>query len=76
MQRASGVPHALYRAEDFMQGLGRFAPRGRERVFSVIASQRVARTRAPLARNDGKSKRSFATSRRDAPELCMKLSPP
>jgi len=28
-----------YRARDFMQGLGRFAPRGRERVFSVIASE-------------------------------------
>src|SRR6266576_4572708 len=27
VQRASGVPHALYRARDFMQGLGRIAPR-------------------------------------------------
>jgi len=34
------------------QRLGRMARRGRERVFAVIASQRVARMRAPLARND------------------------
>ena len=41
VQRASGVPHALYRARDFMQGLGRFAPRGRERVFGVEMSTLV-----------------------------------
>src|SRR6267378_3014448 len=34
-----------------------------------------AHSRDPLARNDDKSKRTFATSRRDAPELCMNLSP-
>jgi len=34
-----------------------------------------AHSRDPLARNDDKSKRTFATSRRDAPEALMNLSP-
>ena len=34
MQRASGVPHALYGREIY-QRLGRIARRGRERVFGI-----------------------------------------
>jgi len=34
--RASGVPHALF-GREINQRLGRIAPRGRERVFAVIA---------------------------------------
>jgi hypothetical protein len=40
VQRASGIPHALY-GREIHQRLGRLAPRGRERVsgFFVIASE-------------------------------------
>jgi hypothetical protein len=38
VQRASGIPHALF-GRKIHQRLGRFARRGREGVFAVIASE-------------------------------------
>jgi len=42
---------------------------------AVIASQRGAHSRDPLARNDDEPTRASAFSRRDAPELCVDFSP-
>src|SRR6266852_8194649 len=43
---------------------------------TVIASQRVARMRAPLARNDVELQTRIRIPRRETPGLCMNFVPP
>src|SRR6266850_7073258 len=70
VQRASGVPHALYWARDFMQGLGRFALRGRTRVccLKICINQYVvpakAGTHTPCPIILGAEAEAFCTNER------------
>ena len=52
VQRASGVPHALFGARELMQGLGRIARRGRKRV-SRHHCERSEAIHSSFTRRDG-----------------------